>query len=641
MPLYKNWDDFDALRDKNKVLVIYGAGANGHRFLNNYEIVPDYFCDKDATRIKNVVGGRGEIIPCLTLKQLLAKLKEKDADILISNMDGEIIKSLHKGFNKTKFTENTVIYFHHNYNIINENFTNRINFYKMNNKVTDIFSINVHRDYIVSNFDIGVILKNAYFSDHFSSNKEYENFMKSRYFIRKFTNGRVRAYVESNFDMPNESKKLNGDKIIYFFGDSRFVNAYCKYEYRMKSILMSLLNKNNSISYKIENYSDGGFVNEQNMFQLTNTHLIENSIVIINRIEDPYLLAVAKLYCLKYNCRLIYYFMPYIFSRNTITDYEKWYIEQFTKEYKENVIISDKKLQKKIKLVTKMLNIEFYEPPSDFFNSDKIIFLDMFHFGDYGIEIIANHLHEIITSQPVYHNNDLCEDFHIEPAEKIEYANSVMPRLIPDIPVYLNDLKKYRQNLENCGAIVMNCNPFTLGHKYLIEYATSRVEHLYLFVVEEDKSEFSFKDRYKLVIQNIKDLKNVTVLPSGKFIISSQTFDDYFGKSGVSEEQAVEQDVSFDLLIFAAAIAPTLNIKTRFVGQEPFDPLTRHYNEEMKKLLPEYGCDVVEIPRLEKDGGAVSASRVRKFLKDGNFEEIRKIVPAATFRYLRKFSTLP
>jgi len=58
--------------------------------------------------------------------------------------------------------------------------------------------------------------------------------------------------------------------------------------------------------------------------------------------------------------------------------------------------------------------------------------------------------------------------------------------------------------------------------------------------------------------------------------------------------------------------------------------------EEMKKLLPEYGCDVVEIPRLEKDSGAVSASRVRKFLKEGNFEDVRKIVPAATFRYLRK-----
>jgi len=629
MPIYKNWNDFDTLRDKTKVLVIYGAGANGCRFLNNHKVIPDYFCDKNARQIKKI-----NCIPCLTLKQILTKLKGKDADILVSNMDRKIIKKLHKVFSKKKFAENTVIYFHPNYNIIDKNFTDKICFYAINNKTDKIISINYHFNYIASNLDIGIIYKNAYFSDHFSSNKEYENFMRNREIKRQFINGRLRTYIKSDFDMQNESKKLNDGKIIYFFGDSRFINAYCKYEYSMRSILISLLNKNSSISYNIENYSVGGFENEQNMFQLTNTYLIENSVVIINRIEDPYLLAVAKLYCLKYNCRLIYYFIPNIFSRNTITDYEKEYIELLAK--KEDEIVFNKKIQKNIKLVTKAMDIEFYEPPSDFLNSDKTIFLDCVHFGDYGIEIIAKHLCDIITSQPINSNNDICEDFHIEPEEKIKYANSVILRLVPDIPIYLNDLKKHKQNLESCGAIVMNCNPFTLGHRYLIEYATSKVEHLYIFVVEEDKSEFSFKDRYKLVIQNTSDLKNVTVLPSGKFIISSLTFDAYFGKSSVSEEQAIEQDVSFDLLIFVAAIAPTLNIKIRFVGQEPFDPLTRHYNEEMKKLLPEYGCNVVEIPRLEKDSNAVSASRVRKFLKDGNFEDIRKIVPEATFRYLRK-----
>jgi len=578
--------------------------------------------------------GGGEI-PCLTLKQTLIKLKEKDVDILVSNIDGKIIKSLHKIFNKTKFTENTVIYFHHNYHIINKNFTNRIHFYKMNNKITGIFTINVHLNDIICNFNLDIgIIRNAYFPTHFSSKKEYENFMNKRKITYQFQKGRIKINIKYNSDTQNESEHLNGDKTIYLFGNSRFINAYCKYEYRMESILMSFLNKNGNRSYKIENYSIPGVQCERIMFQLTNTYLIENSIIIVDGIEDPYLLAIAKQYCQKYKCRLIYYFIPNIFSRNTITDYEKWCIELLANE--NDGIIFNKKLQKKIKLVTKIMGIEFYEPPSDFLNSDKTIFLDCVHFGDYGIEIIAKHLCDIITSQPVNPNNDICEDFHIEPKERIKYANNIIPRLVPDIPIYLNDLKKHKQNLESCGAIVMNCNPFTLGHRYLIEYAASKAEHLYIFVVEEDKSEFPFKDRYKLVIQNTSDLKNVSVLPSGKFIISSLTFDAYFGKSSVSEEQAIEQDVSFDLLIFAAAIAPTLNIKTRFVGQEPFDPLTRHYNEEMKKLLPEYGCNVVEIPRLEKDSNAVSASRVRKFLKDGNFEEIRKIVPEATFRYLRK-----
>jgi [citrate (pro-3S)-lyase] ligase len=93
------------------------------------------------------------------------------------------------------------------------------------------------------------------------------------------------------------------------------------------------------------------------------------------------------------------------------------------------------------------------------------------------------------------------------------------------------------------------------------------------------------------------------------------------------------------LLIFAATIAPELNIKTRFVGQESFDPVTSHYNEEMKKILPEYGCKVVEIPRLEENGNAVSASLVRKLLKERNFEEIKKIVPKATYAFLRRMIT--
>jgi len=108
MPLYRNWNDFDTLRDKNKVLVIYGAGAIGRRLLDRHKIVPDYFCDKNARQIKKIAWN-GKVISCLTLKQFLAKLKGRGADILVSNMNGEIIKSLHNIFNKTKFTETSKI----------------------------------------------------------------------------------------------------------------------------------------------------------------------------------------------------------------------------------------------------------------------------------------------------------------------------------------------------------------------------------------------------------------------------------------------------------------------------------------------------------------------------------------------------
>jgi len=572
-------------------------------------------------------GGGGQRYKCLTLKSLLKELNGRDADILVSNLDGKVINKLYEIFIRTNFTQNTIIYFRYDYGISNKKIINDpYGFYKINNILSRYLCF---YDLVPLKKDFGysTILrsfKNAYFNSSYSSIEELEKFLENvhKTIIENFRSKRLWERLGINIPISR-----NDVKEIHFFCDSRINVEF--------SIIKKILEENTN--YRIENHSLPGLQDEQVIFGLTGRPLVRNGIIIINRILNPYLLLIAREYCRKYNCRLIYYYIPYIgiIHRKVLTDYEKWCVE--ISGLNSNDRLSEESIKRKIKFVAKAMNVEFYEPSEEFFNSDKTIFIDYNHFGDYGAEIIAKHLCEIITSQPINPNNDICEDFHIEPEEKIEYANNIISRLVPDLQICLNDLKKYKQNLENCGAIVMNCNPFTLGHRYLIEYAANKAEHLYIFVVEEDKSEFSFKDRYKLVKQNTSDLKNVTVLPSGKYIISSQTFDAYFGKSSVSEEQAIEQDVSFDLLIFAAAIAPTLNIKTRFVGQEPFDPLTRHYNEEMKKLLPEYGCDVVEIPRLEKDASVVSASRVRKFLKDGNFEEIRKIVPEATFKYLRKY----
>jgi [citrate (pro-3S)-lyase] ligase len=178
----------------------------------------------------------------------------------------------------------------------------------------------------------------------------------------------------------------------------------------------------------------------------------------------------------------------------------------------------------------------------------------------------------------------------------------------------------------------MNCNPFTLGHRALIEYASARVRHLYVFAVEEDKSFFPFEDRLNLILAGTSDLPNVTVLPSGKFIISALTFDDYFGKESKQENQTI--DSSTDVSIFASEIAPTLGISVRFAGEEPLDNVTRQYNASMSRILPRYGIDFEVIPRIEHNGEPISASRVRELLKSKNFNAIAKLVPQTTLDYL-------
>jgi nicotinic acid mononucleotide adenylyltransferase len=201
-----------------------------------------------------------------------------------------------------------------------------------------------------------------------------------------------------------------------------------------------------------------------------------------------------------------------------------------------------------------------------------------------------------------------------------------------ELEQYLNRLTKQEQKEEKNGAIVMNCNPFTLGHLYLVEVAARQVDCLYLFVVEEDKSFFKFADRIQMVKQGVKHLKNVVVIPSGKFMISAVTLPGYFEKE---ENKDQILDASEDLHIFSERIAPRLQIKKRFVGEEPRDPVTAQYNQQMKAILPNYGIEVEEIPRKEVKQEAISASRVRKYLKTKEWEKIKEIVPNTTYEYLR------
>lgn len=185
-----------------------------------------------------------------------------------------------------------------------------------------------------------------------------------------------------------------------------------------------------------------------------------------------------------------------------------------------------------------------------------------------------------------------------------------------------------------CGSIVMNCNPFTKGHRYLIEYAAKQVERLYVFVVKEDKSFFKYEDRFEMVKQGTADLKNVVVVSSGKFIISSLTFPEYFMKDYVKEKNF---DVSMDVETFCKYIAPPLNIKKRFAGEEPFDPVTLNYNENMRRILPKYGMEFCEIPRLAIDEKRViNATEVRRLLKERDFEAISDYVPETTLTILER-----
>ena len=105
----------------------------------------------------------------------------------------------------------------------------------------------------------------------------------------------------------------------------------------------------------------------------------------------------------------------------------------------------------------------------------------------------------------------------------------------------------------------------------------------------------------------------------------------YFEKE---EKKDGKLDASNDLQLFGEYIVPALGITRRFVGEEPSDLVTRQYNDSMRQILPHYGVKVVEIPRMQLNGEVISASKVRKAMKQGDWESVKEMVPEESYKVL-------
>lgn len=179
------------------------------------------------------------------------------------------------------------------------------------------------------------------------------------------------------------------------------------------------------------------------------------------------------------------------------------------------------------------------------------------------------------------------------------------------------------------GVIVMNANPFTLGHRFLVEQSSELVERLYVVVVREDCSMFSYNERKAMVSQGVRDIGNVVVVDGSDYAVSAATFPTYFLKQ---LSDATDTQIILDLDIYRRRIAPALGATIRFFGSEPTDPLTRRYNELMHQQLGEE--HVHEIQRKQQEGSAISASRVRKAMMEGCLWDAIQLVPPTTIPYI-------
>ena len=201
---------------------------------------------------------------------------------------------------------------------------------------------------------------------------------------------------------------------------------------------------------------------------------------------------------------------------------------------------------------------------------------------------------------------------------------------------YLKNLEKTKKEGVS-AALVMNANPFTLGHQYLVETAAGKCDTLHLFVLSEDASLVPFTVRKKLVQAGVAHIPNVVLHDSGPYIISSATFPSYFLKD---EAAVIDGHARLDLAVFTK-IAKALNVTHRFVGEEPTSQVTGLYNKIMAEELPKAGIQCHIIPRKEADGKAISASTVRVALQNADWDTLKTLVPQTTLDYFTRAEAAP
>jgi [citrate (pro-3S)-lyase] ligase len=226
--------------------------------------------------------------------------------------------------------------------------------------------------------------------------------------------------------------------------------------------------------------------------------------------------------------------------------------------------------------------------------------------------------------------------FH--PLVKVPGWAALMENTPVGISGYAGRLRRLRHEGRKIGCIVLNANPFTLGHQHLLQTAAAACDWLHVFVVSENASAIQFQDRLRLVQAGARGIPRLTLHQGSRYMISKATFPSYF----IKDQGIVETcNTAIDLLLFRQHIAPALGITHRFVGTEPFCRLTRKYNEDMRTWLEDPGLaaapiKVVELPRLEVAGKPVSASEVRRLLKAGDFPRMAPLVPRATLDLMRE-----
>ena len=435
----------------------------------------------------------------------------------------------------------------------------------------------------------------------------------------------------------------NADKAIHMFGPSYTLGSLSEDHNTIASHLQRLCNQaaeQGSPRYNVYNHGVGGNRLENVLRQVESTPLAPGDLVLVTPHHSQYAECLEPLRHLHNRCRergahCAVFFQPSLLNIDQPSDYEQSLIEEY-KSLHGLLFTVPESVRRPLDGSGICRSLVALGVPA--FDLHAVvqrphawgeIFVDFIHTAHTGNACIAQFMSDMFIRQVDQKaESDVAQQATREFLEHVKnrfMTNAAFIDWLDVVPRFPNTGK------DSVGAIVMNCNPFTLGHQYIIQKALEGVHALYIFAVEEDTSDFSFQDRLAMIRQGVAHLgERVQVVPSGIFILSSFTFPEYFCKDTIE----YTPDTSVESALFGTLIAPELGITARFFGEEPLCQVTRAYHAHLKRILPLCGIGCEEIPRLEHDSAPISASRVRHLLHEHKLDELSALVPPTTLTHI-------
>lgn len=480
-------------------------------------------------------------------------------------------------------------------------------------------------------------LPNMFYRDFNLTNADY----KSEYvnIVRSL------RYTTEQESIPEDSMT------IHFFGDSRFYGLYVEDKYTIPSIVHNKTG-NRCINYGVHGTSifDIRGQIESSSVKPGDIVVINNGFVkseknypmeIVNKAVIDEILSLHK-FCVENELTFILCILPDCGDKRILTEQENRYclyqelqkVEESNSKYKsldadwETVV--PYLMIKGICCCNLISKVEY--------NSETEVFVDYIHFSPAGNSLIAKEISMYIDAFSDRNGYGT----YIELDElKNEYKKIVNERKgdlyskffdNEKFEMFLQGLRKISEKKSTEAAvIVMNANPFTLGHLYILEESAKQFPHIYILVVQESQTVIPYDDRIELIKKGTKHLKNISIIPSSEFVVSTVTLPEYFNKE---KNQLVTVDASRDIQLFVDYVMPALNVSVRIAGEEPYCRVTREYNRQIREMFDKKGKRFVQVARKKMQDSYISANKVRHALVDGDFELIQSFVPATTYEYL-------